>query len=263
MVQIILLGFIIFLGAFIFKCYPLKKDVKVMMDSALFIVIIVLLNRLSIMVPLFGVESLQIGFEGLALMIAGLLLPPSYAFLVAICVDMIGLIIVPTGFPFFGFTLNSILQCLIPSLLNYHSEKIRMKKIGILCLTVCGALFVSSMLYIFSVESISVSGQIINIGLNQKITFMCFVVCVFIMIFIGTLVLKKNNQAELHSLYIWIFIVIIVQLLVVFTLTPLWLDYMYGIPFMVSFFIRVVKGCVMIPLEIIIGFSVYKILRKA
>lgn len=264
MVQILLLGFIIFLGAYLFAKYPIKKDIKLMIDSALFIVIVVLLNRLSVMIPLFGVESLQIGFEGLGLMIAGLMLPPGYAFLVGLCTDLIGLIIVPTGFPFFGFMLNSILYAVIPSLVYSKLKEFEVKNIGKICFVMCLGLLTTSLLYIFSVSEVVVSGETLFISFNQKILFMAFVVFIFIVILLTMLHMKnKEENQKLHDLYIWILIIVIVQMLVVFILTPLWLDYMYGIPFMVSFFIRVVKACIMIPLEIIVGYSVFKILRNA
>lgn len=263
MVQIFLGLCIVFLGIFIFWKYPLKKDIKLLMYSALFVVISVLLNRISIMIPLFGFESLKIGFLGLSLMISGMVLPPSYAYLVGLCVDFVGLIIVPTGFPFFGFTLNSVLQTVIPSILFQHTKNISLKYIETLCVVVCASLFGFSVYYIANTHEITVSSQVIQIQFIEKVLFILCIIFVFCLLFFTKRKMKdKYHKDALHDLYIWIMVVIIVQMLVVFILTPLWLDFMYSIPFMVSFFIRVVKASVMIPLEIIIGYNVIKILRK-
>ena len=126
-VQIIVLIIILVLGGFIFKTYPFKADVKKMSLAAILILLNVLLNRFSMMVPLFGFPSLKISFEIIPLIIAGMLLNPSYAFIVGLSVDLIGLIVVPTQFPFLGFTLNNILRTLTPITLGLLSKKYSFK----------------------------------------------------------------------------------------------------------------------------------------
>lgn len=264
MVQILLGLSIVLIGLFVFWKYPLKKDVKLLMYSALFVVITVLLNRLSIMIPLFGFESFKIGFVGLSLMISGMILPPSYAYLVGLCVDFVGLILVPTQFPFFGFTLNSVLQPVIPSILCLYAKKIDLKHMGKICISLCIVLLVSAMYYILGIQEVLVSSEIILIQFMEKMLFMFIVILVFGILFCTIYRMKNKYQNDkLHDLYIWIMIVIIGQLLFDFILTPVWLEYMYGIPIMLSFFIRVIKACLMIPLEIMIGYNLIKILRKA
>ena len=45
-------------------------------------------------------------------------------------------------------------------------------------------------------------------------------------------------------------------------LTPLWLDMMYKIPFVVSLCIRVIKECAVLPIEIFIGYTLIKLMKR-
>ena len=73
---------------------------------------------------------------------------------------------------------------------------------------------------------------------------------------------KKLNEEEYYLFNIWLISVVIVEMAVSFVLTPYWLEAMYGIPFTLSLFIRVIKECIMIPVDIILGYSVLRILKK-
>ena len=68
------------------------------------------------MIPLFGFESLKISIEVIPMLLAGIMLAPGYCYIIGLAVDLVGLIVTPTGFPFLGFTLSAVLQCLIPSI---------------------------------------------------------------------------------------------------------------------------------------------------
>ena len=125
MEQVVIAMIIIALGFYVFKFYPFEKgNVMKLVIAAIFIILTAICKRLAIMIPLFGTESLKIGFEYIPLMLAGYFLSPSYAFLVGLCSDVIGLIIVPTGFPFFGFTLGTILVSVIPSMVHVHFKRV-------------------------------------------------------------------------------------------------------------------------------------------
>ena len=65
----------------------------------------------------------------------------------------------------------------------------------------------------------------------------------------------KDNDVSLFGT--WLLSVILVELAITF-----WLQIMYGIPFVVSVSIRVIKACFIIPLEIIIGFPLLKQMDK-
>ena len=128
MIQIIIVCILVLLGIYCFKFYPLeRRNTKKLAFSALIIIITLILKRLTIMVPLFGAESLKIG----------------------LITDLLGLVISPTGFPFFGFTLNQVLIGLIPSLIAVKVKNVDGKRFSkIVCLMIAlfggaGSLFVA------------------------------------------------------------------------------------------------------------------------
>lgn len=215
------------------------------------------------MVPLFGTESLKIGFEYIPVMLAGIILSPSYAYLIGLLTDLIGLIIAPTGFPFFGFTLNQVLIGLIPSLIAIKLKNIDGKMFSkIVCVIIAlfgliGSLFVALQKTIVIGKTTYVlmsvhKGIMIGLCLIASIGFILYMLK-------HTRDMKKNDV----SLFgIWLLSVILVELCITFCLTPFWLQIMYGIPFIVSISIRIIKACFIIPLEIIIGFPLLRQMDK-
>lgn len=263
MVQIITGSILVLLGIYVFIKYPMKSDSKSLALGALFIVVTVILKRLTIMVPLFGAESLKIGFEMIPLMLAGMLLAPSYCYSIGIAVDLVGLLIVPTGFPFLGFTLNCVLATLIPSILVQRlkvdkQEKLEIGiKIGVIALLVCASI------YIFSMDSITVSKTVVTLQLWHKVAIIGgSVTMLFVLFAVMHRVKKSVEPKEIQMFYTWVLTVIVVEICISFLLTPYWLEVMYSIPYMLSLFIRIIKACIMIPLDICIGYSVFKVLKR-
>ena len=240
MIQIICGIILVLIGIFVFWKFPIKSDTKSLTLAALFIVLAAILKRLSIMIPLFGFESLKISIEVIPMLLAGIMLAPGYCYIIGLAVDLVGLIVTPTGFPFLGFTLSAVLQCLIPSIvvatikenyMNYLEKAIQV----ILIFLGIGACF-----YVFSLDQVVISKNVVDITLNFKI--IISVVCI-VMISV-------------------LFSVVLVEMVITFMLTPYWLQVMYGIPFTLSLFIRVIKECIMIPVDIILGYSVLRVLKR-
>lgn len=263
MIQIICGIILVVIGILVFWKFPIKSDTKSLTLAALFIVLAAILKRLSIMIPLFGFESLKISIEVIPMLLAGIMLAPGYCYIIGLAVDLVGLIVTPTGFPFLGFTLSAVLQCLIPAIVvatvkeNYVSylEKIIPVILIILGLGAC--------IYVFSLEQVVITKNVVNITLNFKI--MISIICLVMIsgLFIVMRYYKKKlNDQEYHVFNLWLISVVLVEMLITFVLTPYWLQVMYGIPFTLSLFIRVIKQCIMIPIDIILGYSVLRILKR-
>ena len=265
MEQIILAVLIIALGIYCFKFYPFEKgNVMNLVISATFIIVTLVCKRfLTIMIPLFGAESLKIGLEYLQLMIAGFFLTPSYAFVVGLCWDLVGLILVPTGFPFFGFTLVMILVCVIPSLVKEYAKHLSEKMIQCTVIALIIALALGASLYIYQLESLKISETIHILTSIEKITLISICLILAIAFIVIIMILKKKiNIEEAKEFSLWILGVTLVEVICTLCLTPLWLDMMYKIPFIVSLCIRIIKCCFVIPLEIFIGYTLMKILKR-
>ena len=248
-----------------FHFNPINRvNTKDIVLASIFIMITLVCKRFfTIMVPLFGSESLKIGIEYIPAMIAGYFLSPSYAFLVGLCIDLLGLIIVPTGFPFFGFTLTMILVVLIPSLIRKYTRHINETKIGYFSSLLIILLAIIASIYIYSLDSMVLTDSVYELTYTNK--FLLIGVCLLLSVAYLLLIriLKKRiNDNEAKQFSVWTLCVTLVELICTLCLTPLWLEIMYGIPFVVSLCVRIIKLCIVLPLEILVGFPVIKIIRK-
>ncbi|MGN1182586.1 MAG: folate family ECF transporter S component [Faecalibacillus sp.] len=264
MIQIVLGMIIVLIGIFVFYKYPIKNDVKQVTLGALFIILAIILKRLAIMVPFLGLPSLKITLEVLPLIVAGLTLQPGYCYIVAIASDALGLVLANAGgFPFLGFTLNAILQTLIPCMLKMYltenQEKLleRIVKIGIPVISLLACI------YVFSLDTVSISQQEYSVTVPIKLAIFAIIICMLIILFVFMNYYKKKlKEEEGQAFHLCILSVVSIELIVTFFLTPYWLEVMYGIPFFASQFVRILKACVMIPVGIFIVYTMYKVVRR-
>jgi len=261
MIQIILGVIIVSIGIFVFYKYPMKSDVRQVTLGALFVILAIILKRLAVMVPFLGFPSLKITLEVLPLIVAGLTLQPGYCFIVSIATDFLGLVLANAGgFPFLGFTLNAVLQteipCLLKIYLNEKNERLleRIVKIVMLVISLLGCL------YVFKVN---ISGSMYQVTLPIKFTIFVIIAAMLTILFIFIRYYKnKLKEKDLCLFHLSILSVVAIELTVTMFLTPYWLQTMYGIPFFASQFVRILKSCVMIPVGIIIVYTMNRMIQK-
>lgn len=264
MIQIILGIIIVLIGIFVFYKYPIKNDVRQVTLGALFIILAIILKRLAIMVPFLGLPSLKITFEVLPLIVAGLTMQPGYCYIVALAVDALGLMLAFSGgFPFLGFTLNAVLQTLIPCMLKLHLHDTKDKLLDMIVKIVMIVISVAACVYVFSLKTVNISSQNYIVSLPIKLTVLAIVFCMIIILFVFMNYYKRKlKQEEGHAFHLCVLSVVAIELTVTLFLTPYWLETMYGIPFFASQFVRILKSCVMVPVGIIIVYTMYQITKK-
>ena len=180
---------------------------------------------------------------------------PMWGLIGGIVQDVLGLIVTPTNYPFFGFTLNKVLVGVIPGLVFLVHKKNENKSIKSFLLLLLSLFLVGSLTYLMTLESIVVNQQIVLITNWMKIS-----IAILIILLIGGLIIVVLRSIKIIkstpiSLSYWMLSVILVELIVQLVLTPIWLVTMYQIPVLISFLLRVVKAAVMIPLMILIGYG--------
>jgi len=196
-------------------------------------------------------------------MLAGYFLSPGYAFLVGLSSDIIGLILVPTGFPFLGFTLGTILVSVIPSLAKEHAKMLSEKIVQSIVMGLILVLGLGASIYIYTLDQVTISTTVHIITSQEKLTLISVCLILTIIFIILIFILKKQiSQDEAKEFSTWILCVTLVEIVVTLCLTPLWLDMMYGIPFFVSLCIRVIKECAILPIEIFIGYTLIKLMKR-
>ncbi len=255
---------IILIGAFVFSKYKLTIRIKDLTIASLLIVLSIILGIFSIVIPFFGFETFKIGFSQMPLMLIGVLLGPSWAFISGVTQDLLGLLLDPTSYPFFGFTLNKVIISVVPaicfhSLVKVKEESFQKGVIGILVLFISAAL-----ISVYHVDTFKYEETVIVLNIWMKIGFGLFFSIVFGLIGFGIYYVKSKMKTEDLKLQLnrWISAVLLVEIIVQICLTPFWLDVMYGVPFLFSALTRLLKSSFMIVLNIMIGQFVLRILRK-
>ena len=260
--QIVTFLAIVVLGILTFKFFPLKITTKNLTLAAMLVVLSVALQFFSVMIPLFGFPSLRIDFLQLPLMVIGVLLGPTWAFISGIVQDVLGLVVTPTGFPFFGFMLNKVLVGMIPAVLFLKKDKINNITIHRVVMVLLGLFLVGALSYLWTTQQIIVEQSPIEITTTMKL--MLSVVTIVLISTLGMFVQvsKKRYAHAAIPVAFWTLSVLLVEVIVQLILTPTWLSAMYGIPVLISFLVRVVKAAVMIPLMMFVGYGVLQLLNK-
>ncbi|PKM64061.1 MAG: hypothetical protein CVU96_04785, partial [Firmicutes bacterium HGW-Firmicutes-20] len=253
--QIIAVVAILIIGFLVFRIDKLHVTGEKLAIIAMFIALSVALQFFSLMIPLFGFPSMRIGFSQLPLMVIGVLFGPSWAFISGIVQDFLGLIVTPTGFPFFGFTLNKIIIGLIPALLFSKKIKWSPKVAYIVSQGLLLSFLVGALAYLWMTPSIVSEGNVIEITMTIKLIFSAgSILMIGAMMFFMNLLTKKYKKYENDfPISVWAMSVVLVEVVVQLILTPLWLAIMYNIPVLISFLLRVVKATIMVPFTIVIG----------
>ena len=193
--QIIAVVAILIIGYLVFKMDPLHVTGEKIAIIAMFIALSVALQFFSLMIPLFGFPSMRIGFSQLPLMVIGVLFGPAWAFISGIVQDFLGLIVTPTGFPFFGFTLNKIIIGLIPALLFSKKIKWTPRVAYIVSQGLMLSFLVGALIYLWVTPSIVTNGEVIEITTTIKLIFSAgSIVMIGAMMFFLNLLTKKYKK---------------------------------------------------------------------
>ncbi|UTY40901.1 folate family ECF transporter S component [Allocoprobacillus halotolerans] len=151
----------------------------------------------------------------------------------------------------------------MPSMVHEHSKNISPTRILMIVIGLIAVLAIGAIVYIGQLDVINISETTYHLKSQDKITLISLCVLLSLVFTIIIIFLKRKiNEQEAKTFSTWILCVVLVELVVTLCLTPLWLDMMYHIPWTISFCIRVVKECAVLPIEIFIGYSLIPLLRR-
>ena len=246
---------IAFIGTISVKISKPKIQLKTLVMVSFLVGISVVLALLSWMIPLFGFPSLKIGFSQIPLMFIGFVFGPFWGFLGGLLADILELLTGTIAFPFFGFTLNKVLVGFIPglvvSIVKTDDRYTRMwPTIAIILISML------AMFYVFSTNQVKVDENVITVGLEIKLILSALIIFMMSGLLISLNIILRHQKN--HYAFLWILALILVEMIVQLMLTPFWLDVMYGIPFIVSVSVRLIKAVVMIVINTMIGLVLLK-----
>ena len=252
--QIIIGSILIALGWYVFKHYKFQLTIYQITLCAIMITISTILQMFSLTIPLLGFPSLKVGFSQLPIMVLGFLLNPAYAFFVGIVKDIVGLIMAPSGFPYLGFTLNTVLIGVIPALCYAKLKEASYENLRRLVFVASSILFLLSGLLVVFPSLIGIKDLYITWEIQVALVVTLLIVAVLVNRYMKV---KKDTLFMIYALSVFL-----TEVIVNFSSTPIYLNIMYGMPIPVSIMARFFKAGFMFPITVSIGYMILKVVFR-
>ena len=249
----------------LFRFFPRKIKVIDIVLVALFTVLKMVLQILSLNIPLFGFPSLRIGISQLPLMVGGMVLGPALGFVLGLVVDVVGLLISPTEFPFLGFTLGNILMAVLPALVKEFAKQRsdEQRKPIKLLYGLLIMIWLINFVALWLTKDIRFTADVtVELDLYKRLILLGIVsFFLLIIVIVYKLIIKKLKVTD-RPYEVWFSGVIIAKLVVNVILTSYWLEVMYGIPFFASSAIRILNMTILVNVEGFLGYLLLVLLDR-
>lgn len=226
--------------------------------SMLSLLSMVLAAYLSVVVPLFGFPSLKFGFSQLPIMMAGAMFGPWWGMVAGVLEDLLELASGTISSPFIGFTLNKALIGIIPGLVFLYAQKRSVRPF--LNVTI-GILYSWAFLFILTTPSVTVSQTTYVLDPLTKAILMGLVILTQVLAWLMIRALKQKTQKQ-KTFETWLLAVLLIEVIVNVLLTPLWLQLMYGIPFMIQVMIRSIKASFFVIINTFLAYTIHQSLKR-
>lgn len=257
--QIIVSIVIIALFTYEFSKDKTKISVKEMAIVAIFAVLTAILAKVIAVKFPPAQPVFVISVASAVAMSLGILIKPKLALVAGLLTDIIGLLLaVMVGegsMPFLGFTLTAMLAVYIPSILVRVTKKLQPKALNIMsAATIAIGVSIASW-YLMNSDKISIDQNQTDLTPAIRFTIILFLIVIGVVIFvINYLVaqkMEKHNQLSISTAHLT-FIIIVVEIVCHITLTALWINIMYGIPWMIGSIMRIIKAIFILPVNLVI-----------
>lgn len=257
--QVIIAVVIIGLFAFEFSKDKTKISVKEMAIVAIFSVLTAILYKVVAIKFPPAQPVFVISVAGAVAMSLGILIKPKLALVAGLLTDIIGLLLAAMvgegSMPFLGFSLTAMLGVYIPSLLALSTKKFEPKILNIMsALTIAVGISIASW-YLMSAQAISIDQNQTQLTDTIRYTIILFLIVIGVVIFLINYYvakkMEKHNQLALSTAHLT-FIIIVVEIVCHIGLTSLWINIMYGIPWMIGSIMRIIKAIFILPLNLVI-----------
>lgn len=257
--QAIVLVVMIFLFVITFKNDKSKITVKEMALVTIFCVLTAILYKvIAIKIPP-AQPVFIISVSSAVAMTIGILFKPKLALIAGLIIDIVGLLLaVMVGegsMPFLGFTLTMMLTCYIPSVLIRITKNLPARFLNIMSfLAILLGVGIASF-YLMNATSISIDQNATELTNTTRYVMILFLAGIGLVIAIinsyVTNKMQKHNNLAISTAHLT-FIIIVVEIVCHITLTTLWINIMYEIPFVVASIMRIIKAIFILPINLVI-----------
>ncbi len=261
---------LIILGAIIlFRRNKIEVKNTDLVYASIFVVIPLILSiYLSFYIPLAGVNAFKIGFAQPVMAAGGAILNSPLGYLIGIVVDILGIILMPSGTPYLGFTFNAAMVFVIGWLVFKYTQNDSENRIRNIIYSIYALMFSLFSILILMVKSIKLESLVIQLDEilflipNRYLLILLIFVFIFVLVIIThytVLFLHKQNKADVYR---FILISILIELLINIILTSMHIHALYSIPIIALVVPRMIKAFIFLPINTIISYFVYKTVKR-
>ena len=263
--QIIVLIIMLILFFVTFKKDHTKITIKDMTLITLLCVLGAILNKtLAIKFPP-AQPLFVISFAGAIAITIGILFSPKLALVAGVITDLIGLLLAPASgevsMPFLGFTLTAMLSCYLPSVLIRITKNQKQAILKMFIVIILALANIATIIYLFSVNSISIDQTQNDLTNSLRFIIIGVVFLISVVILIINHFLNKKMKA-IANLYVTtthlILLILVVEIVCHIILTSLWINIMYGLPYIIAVATRIIKAILILPINVVIIYLILK-----
>lgn len=250
------------------KRYPVKFNTRDMVVVGVLIAISVIVsNYLSISLPPSN-PVFKIGFGSIPMMAIGLVFGPVYGLIAGIIIDLLGVLASfsagITYIPFLGFTLNSVITCMLPGIFMIEFKNRSHKFFNVINYGLITLFWLGSITFVMTSNTLAIDKFKTDLTGSLRITVIAILTIFSIILVLTSYFMNKKYQDNQKiKIGLLIFLVLVIEMINNFTLTPTWLLVMYQIPYDITIMPRVLKAILMNPINIyLIYYISNRILKK-
>ena len=239
-----------------------KTQVIQLTTATMLITVGVILGNFSIILPVFSIPALRLDIVAIPIILSGLILGKWYGMGVGIIIDLINFLLYGQGAYHIGFTINNALIGLFSGMIPLffqHKNFLFVKK-TLLITSMTLVLVTIGVLY--SLDRLSLGGDTVYLTLEVRISIIALII-VMSLLTIGFMYLTlRDYKYELKDMYTVSIMIILIEFFVIILLTPLWIQDLFGQPYIIGFLARIIRGALMIPFKIIIVLAIINVIKK-
>lgn len=242
----------------------MKKNIEIykMTSSAFLMALAIIFSRipfLSTYISIGGYNLVKIGFQEIPLLLVCLISGPMYSMIASFGSDLIAAVFFPTAGVFFpGFTFDALILGLVPALflkIFHHKKREQM----VLFLLLNAIVLILSISMIYKLDNIKIGSFNLELALWLKIvlSISIFIVPIIYYIIFKFIKFRTNKKQSIDNSEIFMCFYIR-DIILSPLLAPIWIMFLYNIPFPISYLSQIISKMITLPILSILTIVVYR-----
>lgn len=239
-----------------------KLQVMQLTTATMLTTVGVILGNFSIILPVFSIPALRLDIVAIPIILSGLILGKWYGMGVGIIIDIINFLLYGQGAYHIGFTINNALIGLFSGMIPLFFQQKNFPFVKKTLIITSTLLILITIGILYSLDRLSLGGETVALTLEVRIAIISLII-VMSLLTIGFMYLTlRDYKYELKDMYTVSIMIILIEFFVVIILTPLWIQDLFGQPYIIGFLARIIRGSLLIPFKIIIVLAIINVIKK-